>query len=65
MTFQSCAGVPFVILNTICGALASYGLAGLRYQGAAIVLYSIIIVFSSLVAIQFLTLCVWAFPNQA
>ena len=25
------AGTAFVVLNTLCGALSAYGLAGLRY----------------------------------
>lgn len=59
------AGTPFVVLNTLCGALAAYGFAGLRYTAAAIILYAVIIVLQSLIAIQLLIFCVYATPNQA
>ena len=52
------------MLNTVVGALATYGLVGLRYQGRALVLFSVIVVIQSLVAIQLMTFCVWLTPNQ-
>ena len=59
-----CAAFPFIVLNTVVGAFATYGLAGLRYQGKALVLFAIIVVIQSLVAIQLMTFCVWLTPNQ-
>ena len=53
-----------MVLNTVVGALATYGLAGLRYQGRALVLFAVIVVIQSLVAIQLMTFCVWLTPNQ-
>lgn len=58
------AGTPFVILNTLCGALAAYGFAGLRYTASAIILFAVILVLQSLIAIQLLIFCVYATPNQ-
>ncbi len=58
------AGTPFVILNTLCGALAAYGFAGLRYTASAIILFAVILVIQSLIAIQLLIFCVYATPNQ-
>ena len=60
----ACAGTPFVILNTLCGALAAYGFAGLRYTASAIILFAVILVLQSLIAIQLLIFCVYATPNQ-
>ena len=62
--FCAGAGTPFVVLNTLCGALAAYGLAGLRYTLKHIVLYALIIVLQSLIAIQLLIFSVYATPNQ-
>ena len=61
---MECAAFPFIVLNTVVGALAAYGLSGLRYQGQALVLFAVIMVVQSLVAIQLLTFCVWLTPNQ-
>ncbi|KAK9802008.1 hypothetical protein WJX73_010401 [Symbiochloris irregularis] len=58
------AAFPFIVLNTVLGALTMYGLSGLRYQGHALVLFAVILVIQSLVAIQLLTFCVWLTPNQ-
>ena len=58
------AGWPFIVINTLAGSLTSYGLIGLRYRGYSIALYAVIIVLNALIAIQFLTLCVWLTPNQ-
>ena len=59
-----CAGLPFVVVNTLCGALAAYGFAGLRYTAAAIVLFGIILVLQSLIAIQILVFCVYVSSDQ-
>ena len=58
------AGLPFIVINTLCGALAAYGFAGLRYTPAAIILYSIILVLQSLIAIQVMVFCVYVSSNQ-
>jgi len=58
------AGLPFVILNTLCGAYAAYGLAGLRYEWHAILLYGVIIALQSIIAIQLMIFCVYLTPNQ-
>ncbi|CAL5218719.1 g432 [Coccomyxa viridis] len=58
------ASLPFIIVNTLCGALAAYGFAGLRYSPAAILLYSVILVLQSLIAIQVMVFCVYVSANQ-
>lgn len=58
------AGLPFVILNTLCGAYAAYGLAGLQYEWRAILIYGVIIVLQSIIAIQLMIFCVYLTPNQ-
>ncbi len=58
------AGLPFIIVNTLCGALAAYGFAGLRYTPAAILLYSAILVLQSLIAIQVMVFCVYVSATQ-
>ena len=58
------AGLPFIIVNTLCGALAAYGFAGLRYTPAAILLYSVILVLQSLIAIQVMVFCVYVSASQ-
>ena len=58
------AGLPFIVINTLLGSLTTYGLSGLRYEGSAIVLFAIVLVLQSLVAIQLMTFCVWVTPNQ-
>ena len=59
------AGFPFIVLNTICGSLAAYGFAGLRYTPSAIILFQVMLVLQSLAAVQLLILCVYATPTQA
>ena len=62
---SSCiAGLPFITVNTLCGALAAYGFAGLRYTPAAILLYSVILVLQSLIAIQVMVFCVYVSATQ-
>ena len=53
-----------MVINTLCGALAAYGLAGLRYTPAAIVLFGIILVLQSLIAVQILVFCVYVSSDQ-
>ena len=45
-------GVPFVIINSLCGSLAAYGLAGLRYTASAVIFNSLITALQSLISIQ-------------
>ena len=59
------AGFPFIVLNTVCGSLAAYGFAGLRYTPSAIILFQVMLVLQSLAAVQLLILCVYATPTQA
>ena len=61
----SIAGFPFIVLNTVCGSLAAYGFAGLRYTPRAIILFQVMLVLQSLAAVQLLILCVYATPTQA
>ena len=56
--------MPSVVFQTVCGVIVSYGLAGLRYTGAAITLTTIIVKLQALVATQFQILAVWLTPNQ-
>ncbi|KAK9834196.1 hypothetical protein WJX81_007595 [Elliptochloris bilobata] len=49
---QGLAGAPFVCLNTLVGALAAYGLAGLRPDAWAVAQFALVLVLQSLVAIQ-------------
>ena len=57
--------MPFIIVNTMCGAYAAYGFAGLRYTGAAVALYGVMLVLQSLIAIQVMVFSVYVSPNQA
>lgn len=52
-------------LNTLVGALAAYGLAGLRPDAWAVAQFALLIVLQSLVAIQVMILSVFIMPNQA
>ncbi len=52
-------------LNTLVGALAAYGLAGLRPDAWAVAQFALLIVLQSLVAIQVMILSVFITPNQA
>ncbi|KAK9790760.1 hypothetical protein WJX73_006620 [Symbiochloris irregularis] len=58
------AGSPFVIMNTIAGALMAYGLAGLRNDTRAIFIWMSIISLHALVSNQFLVTCIWLTPTQ-
>ncbi len=53
-----------MIVNTLCGAYAVYGLAGLHYEWRAILLYGVIMVLQSIIAIQLMIFCVYLTPNQ-
>ena len=58
------AGAPFVVLNTVVGSLAAYGLGGLNAKFTAVLLNVLLVAFQSLVATQFQIACVLATPNQ-
>ena len=58
------AGAPFVVLNTVVGSLAAYGLGGLQASFTAVLLNVLLVALHSLVATQFQIACVLATPNQ-
>lgn len=41
-----------MIINSLCGSLAAYGLAGLRYTASAVIFNSLITALQSLISIQ-------------
>ena len=47
-----CAGIPFVIVNSLCGALVAYGLAGLRLTAHALIINLCITALQSMISIQ-------------
>ena len=59
-----CTGTPFIIVNTVVGSLAAYGLGGLNAEGGAIVLNTMLVALQSLVSTQFQIACVLLTPNQ-
>ena len=58
-------GLPFILLNTLCGAYCAYGLASLRYTAAAVLLWGVLMALNALIAIQLMVFCVYLTPNQA
>lgn len=48
----SLAGIPFVIINSLCGCLCAYGLAGLRLSAHAVLLNLCITALQSMISIQ-------------
>lgn len=46
------AGMPFVVINSLCGCLCAYGLAGLRFQMRAVLLNLCITALQSMISIQ-------------
>lgn len=46
------AGIPFVIINSLCGCLCAYGLAGLRLSAHAVLLNLCITALQSMISIQ-------------
>jgi hypothetical protein len=46
------AGIPFVIINSLCGALCAYGLAGLRMQAHAVLINLCVVALQSMISIQ-------------
>ena len=61
---RACAGAPFIVLNTVIGSLAAYGLGGLNAKFTAVLLNVMLVALQSLVATQFQIACVLATPNQ-
>ncbi|KAK9808556.1 hypothetical protein WJX73_008341 [Symbiochloris irregularis] len=60
----SAAGTPFVILNTCAGGLMAYGLAGLRDDARAILIFMAILSLQALTANQFFVTIIWLSPTQ-
>ena len=58
------SGTPFVILNTCSGALMAYGLAGMRNEVGAILIWMAIMSLHALVSNQLLVTCIWLTPTQ-
>ncbi|BDA42962.1 ABC transporter G family member 22 [Coccomyxa sp. Obi] len=58
------ASIPFVIINSLCGCLCAYGLAGLRLSAHAVLLNLCITALQSMISIQLQVFCVWLTPNQ-
>ena len=52
-----CAGIPFVIVNSLCGALVAYGLAGLRLTAHALIINLCITALQSMISIQLQARC--------
>ena len=52
-----CAGIPFVIVNSLCGALVAYGLAGLRLTAHALIINLCITALQSMISIQLQVRC--------
>lgn len=58
------AAFPFIVVNTLLGSYAAYGLAGLRNQMRAIIGFGGIMLLQSLIAIQVMVFSVYVTPNQ-
>lgn len=56
--------MPFVLLNTVVGSMAAYGLAGMRDQARALFLNMLLTSLQSLISTQLQIFCVWLTPNQ-
>ena len=63
-TTRHTAGLPGVIVNTLCGSLTAYALAGLRYNARSIALNCVVVCVQALISIQLQVFCVWLTPNQ-
>lgn len=46
------AGIPFVIINSLCGCLVAYGLAGLRLTVHSLLINLVITALQSMISIQ-------------
>ena len=57
-----CAGIPFVIVNSLCGALVAYGLAGLRLTAHALIINLCITALQSMISIQLQVRCRFGHP---
>ena len=47
-----CAGIPFVIINSLCGCLVAYGLAGLRLTVHSLLINLVVTALQSMISIQ-------------
>eukprot|EP00884_Botryococcus_braunii_P013823 jgi/Botrbrau1/22441/Bobra.0091s0043.1 len=61
---NSISAIPFTLLNTMAGSFTCYGLVGLRSTGTAIGKFTLLQLSQSLVAVQFMIMCVYASPTQ-
>ena len=55
--------MPFVIVNSLCGALVAYGLAGLRLTAHSLLINLVITALQSMISIQ-LQVCADALSNE-
>lgn len=53
------AGMPIIILNSVVGGYALYGMAGLRNNASSIVLHGVINLVQSGASMQLLVACVY------
>ena len=64
---QCCAGIPFVIINSLCGCLVAYGLAGLRLTVHSLLINLVVTALQSMISIQLqvspLQLAGWGSPS--
>ena len=61
---NSLAGAPFVILNTLVGGYAAYGLAALTNKWKNIIVFGALQALQGLCAVQLMVLAVYLTPNQ-
>ena len=59
-----CAGLPGIVVNTLLGSYAAYGMAGLRNDASSVVLFGLVNVLQAMVAMQVLIACVFLTTNQ-
>ena len=61
---NSLASAPFVVLNTLIGGFASYGLAALKTGARHVVIYGLLQSLQALTAVQLMVFAVYLTPNQ-
>ena len=61
---NSLASAPFVVLNTLIGGFASYGLAALKPGARHVVIYGLLQSLQALTAVQLMVFAVYLTPNQ-
>lgn len=50
--FPPCAGIPFVVINSLCGCLVAYGLSGLRLTVHSLLINLVVTALQSMISIQ-------------